>query len=253
MITWANDWASALPCCKEEAVDGCARWLCRIGTVFWDRKESCLNSRGPSLQSMPEVCLAALHRSGVVQASIPKVTARLSPSCRRFTRNELPWKRSWSSYVPSPSCDLPHHRAVARAEHASRQPCKERSVAWLGRASAEAVVVGRTSLSGLLSPRCARLPLQVKKVQKTNIWLPVISERGIASPSFLPFPSLMCKCSLSLKQITWEYFIYVKNSWFIRVLAAPPAPIVKRYSIPEFLLKFKTHPLRWASGCYWFR
>lgn len=75
---------------------------------------------------------------------------------------------------------------------------------------------------------------------------------GDALPSFLPLPSLMCKCSLSLKWITWEYFIYVKNSWFICVLAAPPALIIKRYSIPKFLLKLKTHPLRCASGCYWF-
>lgn len=75
---------------------------------------------------------------------------------------------------------------------------------------------------------------------------------GDALPSFLPLHSLMCKCSLSLKWITWEYFIYVKNSWFICILATPPALIIKRYSIPEFLLKLKTHTLRCASGCYWF-
>lgn len=40
-----------------------------------------------------------------------------------------------------------------------------------------------------------------------------------------------------------EFLIYMH-------LAAPPAPIIKRYSIPEFLLKLKTHPLSCASGYY---
>lgn len=143
----------------------------------------------------------------------------ISPSCRRFTRNELPWKRSWSSYVRSLSCDLPHLCAVSRAERTSWQSLKEGSTMRL---SSVSVVVGRAGLSGLPSPHCTHLPLEVKKVQKTNIWLLGISKQGDSSPSFLPLPSLICKSSLSLKWVTWEYFIYVKNSWFILILPLLP-------------------------------
>lgn len=67
-----------LPCFKEEAVNGCVGWLCGIHTVFWDCKESYLNSRAVSLWSMPAVYLAAPHWSGVVHVSILKVTAHFS-------------------------------------------------------------------------------------------------------------------------------------------------------------------------------
>lgn len=111
---------------------------------------------------------------------------------------------------------------------------------------------GGLALLGLSSPYYAHFAFAGEEGTENKYLTVEYFCVGDALPSFLPLPSLMCKCSLSLKWITGEYFIYVKNSWFICVLAAPPALIIKRYSIPEFLLKLKTHPLRCASGCYWF-
>lgn len=109
--------------------------------------------------------LAALSWSRVVHASIPKVVTRLS-SCRRFTRSALPWKRSWSSYVLSPSCDIRHGRAGAGAEQCpaavqGEELCAAEQGLCQGRGEDWPCWVS-------LHPITHILPLQVRKVQKTN-------------------------------------------------------------------------------------
>lgn len=205
--------------------------------------------REPSHGRSVRACLAALSWSRLLRARIPEVLTPLS-SCRRFTRSALPWKRSWSSFVLSPSCDFPHGCARAGAEQ-----CPAALQGEEFRAAEQGLCQGSGedwSWLGLSLPHYTHFAFAGEEGTENKYLTVGYFWVGDALPSFLPLHSLMCKCSLSLKWITWEYFIYVKNSWFICILATPPALIIKRYSIPEFLLKLKTHTLRCASGCYWF-
>ena len=97
------------------------------------------NSRAPSLRSMPAVCLAARRRSGVLRASIPKVTACLSlpPAGGSQGKNCL-----GNTAGAATSC----HRLVTSHKSGARVPTawhrEEHGAAGQGRASTEVVVVG---------------------------------------------------------------------------------------------------------------
>lgn len=135
--------------------------LPRWGSRRW---RSCSPAQLPHWQGRSaRACLAALSWSGVLHVSIPRAVTHLS-SCRRFTRSALPWKRSWSSFVLSPSCDSLHGRAGAEQCPAALQGeefCAAEQGLYQGRGEHWPCWLS-------LCPITHILPLQVRKVQKTN-------------------------------------------------------------------------------------
>lgn len=73
-------------------------WLSGSGVVFLDSKENYWN-REPRASSQRQQFARLLFMGVGLCASAEKVTTCLSSSSRRSIRNELPWKRSWSSYA----------------------------------------------------------------------------------------------------------------------------------------------------------
>lgn len=163
VVAQASDCASVLPCCKEEAVVGCVGWSCGIGTVLGDCKEGYLNSRALTLQWMVVVCLAALHRSSVAHASIPKVTARLSHlqevhKERIALETQLEQLRPVTVlWLPAPPCSGKSTARIPTALQGEEHGVAEQGFCRGGGG-------GEDRLVGSRSPRCARLPLRVKKV-----------------------------------------------------------------------------------------
>lgn len=87
--------------------------------------------------------------------------------------------------------------AVQEQEQSSAQQlCKERSSVQLSRVSAKAM--GKTGLAGS-PPHYAHFAFAGEEGTENKYLTVEYFCVGDALPSFLPLPSLMCKCSLSLK------------------------------------------------------